>query len=229
MRENLSPRALANIYIGFDFSFDMTESNKATGGILEFFHPYGGGAGFSLNLKGGADKSRRNQRFVRVIDSFQTLKDYKFCTEAEEGANLIYPISGSVGVDEIIHTFIKVERLSELASKDGKIFSDTLTFTTNLTAGITPTLNLNTPAGSLNLKRASIDASVERKDIHQVAIAISPKAGATDVSDLIGERRFARGAAVSVQNPASSVILELERLRNRDEDLRAFDTLRDLQ
>jgi hypothetical protein len=232
LREKLPPKALANIVIGFDFSFDITETNKAENGALEFIHPYLGGGSFALDINGKAEKSRNNVRFFRIIDTFQGLKDYKFCNEEVESANPAYPISGTVGIDEVVNTFIKLERLSKLtitAKSGDNIFSETLKYTTDLTAGVNPTLMLRTAAGSLKLKEASVDASVQRKDIHQVTIAIAPLDKDTHVSDLIGERRFSRGAAVSARNPAAPVILELERLRNRDEDTRLFEQLRLLQ
>jgi hypothetical protein len=43
----LSPADLANTYIGLDFTFDITETNKATSGFLGFTHhayPHSSGA-----------------------------------------------------------------------------------------------------------------------------------------------------------------------------------------
>lgn len=231
----LSEEALVNTYIGFDFTFDITENNKATGGTLEFSNLIPGGK-FFLTLKGGADRSRQNSRFFRVIELLSELRDDPLlngpnspCSEDGQYANFVYPIAGTVGIDEIVLTYAKLRRIQKfrIAKDSGTIFSDTLTFTTILNAGISPKMELNTVTGPIKLTKANIDGSVERKDIHKVAIAMAPRKSVQDVSIV---PYFGRNAPSAIlPDDAGGVILELERLRNRDEDLRTLETFRLLE
>jgi hypothetical protein len=227
--EGLSALSLKNTYIGFDFSFDMEEKNNAKNGSFEFLDPFGRGS-FSLKLSGGVEKTRKNVRFFRVVESFQTIKDYKDCFVDTARANLIYPIAGKVGVDEVVHTFVRLERLTKLpanANKNGSIFSDALTFTTELSAGATPHLIINSGLGGFKLRNASLDAEASRKDIHGLTIAISAKP--KEEAPVLLNRPLLRAAPlVSPENPAAPVIYELERLRNRDEDTQIIERLRPL-
>ncbi len=231
MRETLSAAGLKNIYIGMDFSFDMEEKNDAKNGSLEFSDPFGRGS-FSLTLNGGVEKARQTERFFRVVESFQELKDYKLCSADGAQPNLIYPTSGRVGVDEVVHTFIKLERLTRLSvqkKRDDAIFSDTLTFTTDLSAGANPNLIINSGVGGFRLRNASIETEVRRKDIHKITIAISQAPAAGTVPDVLLNGRILRAAPlVGLANPAAPVIYELERLRNRDDDAQIIERLRPL-
>src|ERR1044071_5649199 len=59
---------LEGTVVGFDFTFKMTENNKATSGTLGFTNPVGGGT-FKLDLTGAAEKQRFNERTFRIIDT----------------------------------------------------------------------------------------------------------------------------------------------------------------
>ena len=100
-----------NRYIGtgiaYTFTFDITEDNKAsfvadpvkliTNGMV------------SVNLSASGDFSRENQRSFVVSETFAKLLQNKIYGCAEEPVrpeNFAYPIAGSVGIAELISTFI---------------------------------------------------------------------------------------------------------------------------
>lgn len=224
---SLTRAALENTYVGYDFTFDLTENNKASGGTLEFLNPFPSGK-FTLALSGGADKKRQNLRFFRIVELLEDLReDAELASStgpcAIEGrANFVYPIAGRVGIEEVLVTYGKLRSVAKFRVKDASVFSDTITFTTKLNAGIKPTLELNSVAGQFRLTKASIDGSVERTDIHKVAIAIAPREQVKDV--IVPYMRTL--VPVATPSDAAGVVLELERLRARDEDQRLFENLR---
>jgi hypothetical protein len=124
------------------------------------------------------------------VDSFQDTQSAKCAKEALR-KNWLYPITGDIGVHEVVATFIKLENarlLGELPSapkplEEGKplkppagevfVFADRLSYTTTLTAGANPVLVMTPTAGrfrAVDLK-ASLDAS--RVDMHKVTIAVA--------------------------------------------------------
>jgi len=269
---------LSNYLIGFDFKLDITEKNNAAGGKLDFINPYIGGK-FSLALSGGAEKTRKSERFFRTIESFDSIAKRKGCGTTEEAEDLIYPIAGKVGLDEVVVTFLELDNSVELRALEKKasgssaesksedagggrrsaanpeeasasapkefpsIFSDTLTFTTKLSAGIKPTLELNSGAGNFKLRNASIDGTSERLDVHQVAVAMSKRAPDVSVvefsAEIVGIAAIAAtasnfsGGAFSRPRPtvitspdATPIILELDRLRNKNDDETILESFR---
>jgi hypothetical protein len=214
--------------VGYDFNIDASENNKLEGGALEFTHLMTGG-NLKLALSGSADKKRMNKRFFRLTESFQQLvRSTEGKCDPAGGRDFLYPITGSIGLDEAVTTYARLGRLSRF--KENTVFSDTLTFTTSLRGGVTPTLALAAGGAGLKLTRGTITKFDERVDEHKVAIAIAPKddAGFGRTSTLfVGPRSAA--SLRREDNPATTVLQELDRLRNRDEDFRLLQQLRQLE
>lgn len=228
---NLSGTTLEATYIGFDFQFDITENNKATAGSLGFTHPFSDGK-FLLNFSGGAERTRQAQRFVRVVQLFSDLKTDTTCGDnGAPYANLVYPIAGKIGLDEVVGTYAAIRRVTGLRKRgkdDKSIFSDELAFTTQLDAGVTPKLEINAVGGQFKLTSASINGTVQRKDIHKVTIAIARK---VDIeADVVRSRQTLRRAvSPGIGSDAANVIDELDRLRQRNDDSRVLESLKAIQ
>jgi hypothetical protein len=170
--------------IGFDFSFAMTENNNASSGVLQFDRPSfkDPGKGFSLDLSASAARSRSNTRKFRIVETLTEIDQAK-CLKSEGRRNLVYPIAGATGLGEVVSTYIRLELLTSfddtpaggVGTLHGKnvVFGDVLKFTTDLTAGATPTLTLTAVAGSLRLTNASFAASATRNDVHDVIVALA--------------------------------------------------------
>jgi hypothetical protein len=229
LASGIPPKEYPRHFVGYDFTMDITENNKLEGGVLEFTHLITGG-NLKVALNGGLDKKRQNQRFFRLYESFDNLiqTTHDKC-DGQATANLLYPIIGAVGLDEAAVTYGRLGRLSKFRMKgdDSAVFSDTLTFTTRLTAGIKPTLTVAAAGSAVKLTNATLNKVDERVDQHKVAIAMAPAATAGFGREMV--LRDTRSSIIREGNPAATVIQELDRLRSRDEDIRLLQQLRSLQ
>ena len=144
---------LKGTYIGYDFDFDITEVNNAgtlgDRGKLTFTKTRPSGS-LTLDLEGAAAMERAAQRTFRIIESLEKLQTAD-CSREGTRANLLYPITGTIGMNEIVRTYVGLERLTTLKpvltgggaevgdipsgpSSTPVVFSDVLTFTTRLGA-----------------------------------------------------------------------------------------------
>lgn len=191
--------------IGYVFSFTNSELNNKNADFT-FTLPFTTGGMFTLGLKAGTDLTRNNARtftlrgrFVHYADvgcrsiRYPT-KDVPLLRATQ--ANILYPIAGKIGVAAVIDTFIALadnqhhEKLNP--------YKDTLTFTTKISASVTPTITLNAPSAErLKLTKGSFGSADSRTDIHQVAIILGLPSKAVKI------RRI-------VLNPKSDIKLVME-------------------
>jgi hypothetical protein len=127
--------------IVYRFTFTITESNNA-GAAAGFKLPLTHGT-FTLGLGGGAERERSGTRDLTVTDTFgETLEEIyevgpdsvkgadgkmrpvlhlerepKACAQEAKGENWIHPITGRIGLDESIRTFVGLSRLQLLDDK----------------------------------------------------------------------------------------------------------------
>lgn len=224
--------------IGMDFTFDITENNSTGGGSLTFTKMFGGDSSFTLNPTAMADRSRQNKREFRILESLAEISR-QTCTRQARQPNLAYPITGRIGLDEVVRTYIAIEKSTDLGfRKDSDVvFSDELNFTTEVKAGLTPTVKLDAAIGSFKVTHAAFAATTSRKDIHKVVIVLAhdPK---LDVDrrllmrrnypiHLFGLRpRAYEGVVSSQMSSRSRVIIELDRKKALGEDARLLELLR---
>ena len=215
----------AKHHIGYDFTLDMQEYNKLEGGKLELTELLTGGS-LKLAFNGGFEKARGNKRFFRLTETFAHLVETtrEHCGSAGR-ADFIYPIAGKVGLDEIVITYGRLGRLSGFAKQSDKgnvVFSDTVTFTTTMTAGISPTLTLAARSHGFKATSATVNDTNQRKDTNMVVVAMAPDQGAGFGIQSIdfGARGFVINSTPLVSraaqipgNPAAAVINELDRIR----------------
>jgi hypothetical protein len=255
--------------IGYDFKFDITEENNADAGQLKLerqgFRP---NSKLTLDFGASATRTRQNTRQFRIVESLAKLKKAN-CPDGPKRPNWIYPIAGRVGIDELVITYIRLERLTRLAKRDPElpnilpppppppppphpphppalkapatappppkkipvVFSDKLTFTTELRTGVTPTLQLATIKGEFRLTLAKMSTEAIRKDVHIVTVALArdgngqePPASllrmAADGTVAISRQGARKVDAVVETNARAKdrVLYELERRRLLDED-----------
>lgn len=227
---------LSSSTIGFDFNFKITETSGLTDGSLSFMSPAHGGS-LTVGLRGGVSKSRVNERIFRVVDNLYDLKRDQSCEPDRLRANFIYPMAGHIGMDEIVVTFAKLRGFTPALTKikdTNNVLSDTLQFTTTLTAGITPTLKVDAGVGSLHLTNFTLNGDIGRTDVHTVNVAIArtapslkmfaaPAVERTGVISpfVVDGARTLTPSSASSGDSESSVINELDRLRYIDR-LREF-------
>jgi hypothetical protein len=183
---------LESIGIVYDFSLtgDETDGLTFNASILEPLR--NGMATYAPAL--GNNTERMNVRTFTVSDNFVTLlklgrgKDDKnhcyFGPSGPPGPNLEYPIAGRIGLDEMVHTFVRLAMSGDLIAPEDpqSAFSlnpagaptmvDTLTFTTTVNAGLQPSISLM-PATGVQLTNASLNGTVQRKDTHMVVIGMA--------------------------------------------------------
>lgn len=179
------PNDLDQTVVGVDLKLNMDETNNASGGKLALLDPLSGGK-FTLDLSGAAEKSRSNERNVRIIDTFTVLKRIaadKECNQQKQRANFLYPISGRIGVGEVVVSYWDVKGLTTYnpnTSAEGAAFSDKLVFKTKLSAGLKPTISITSGPAHLHLSDFSIDGQVVREDKHQLTITLATLAPTKD-------------------------------------------------
>jgi hypothetical protein len=195
---------------------------------------------FSLLADGRFDRTRNALRTFRIVDSFEELYHTRCNDVAPQPENLIYPISGEIGMYEVIKNFIKLQQINNTKAGEVFTFSDTLTFTTFLKAGVQPTLMVGSLSDRFRLTSANGDFSASRNDIHEVVVSMAgdkPRAAgakASGESAISAAKRLgafqsnsslvATTLIQSASNPRDRALLELDRqriiqLQNRSQNL----------
>jgi hypothetical protein len=186
----------ANSEIGYEFTFNITEENISAGSI-GFTKPFTVGGSDKLVLSASADLQRQNLRNFRVFDNFEELAlrfPDRFCIEPP-GPNIIYPITGTIGLWNLVQAFLDLNQSGNLyGSKDKPdvpTIADNLTFTTKLAGTLNPTLSI-TPVGHVfRFTDAGLKFDESRQDIHQVFVVLThPPLKSKKHPLLIAEQRF---------------------------------------
>ena len=203
-------KIIAATSIGFDFKFIMTENSNLTDGELTFFRKSTSPApkgGLEVNLTGSATRERKNIRAFRIIEDLADVARAD-CSPGP-GSNLAYPISGSLRVDEVVRTYIRLERMTDLdeepeadlevekgigsaEKKRTGVFSESLQFKTALTAGAIPTLTLSAVVGNFRLTNATVNGQATRNDDHTLIIAFAQAPDFKDENEKVRKARAAR-------------------------------------
>jgi hypothetical protein len=106
--------------IAYNFNLDMTEVNNFDPTIdLSAPVPFGT---FTTALTGGVDRSRENTRQFTITDTFLTLVqklDEVYCAPYVHVENYMYPITGKIGVDEMVDTFVELALFANLSASAG--------------------------------------------------------------------------------------------------------------
>jgi hypothetical protein len=142
----------------------------------------------SLGLNAASDHQRQTIRNFRTSSTFNDLiGKYSNCG-APRGPNWDYPITGQIGLEEMVRTFVNLneyEGLTGATTKDSvPQLADTLVFQTSLAGSASPKLTLNPLKRGAQLSDASITGAAFRKDNHKVIVALSlppTKVGAVNV------------------------------------------------
>jgi hypothetical protein len=159
----------ADTTIAYEFTFDIHETNNASGDVT-WTLPLTGGT-FDLKASAGSNLRRDAIRNFTITDTFGDLRRAKCSPEILE-KNWIYPIAGEIGVYEVVATFAKMHGVENPVENEKFSFHDTLEFTTFLGAGVQPTLNLTPVTDRSHVSLASADLSAQRTDIHTVTIVL---------------------------------------------------------
>lgn len=195
--------------VTFDFRFNIEENNR-NGGTAGLSDPFTRGA-LAVGLSAAANFQRQTERRFQITNTFYSLHalDPVTCDRiAARAENVIYPLTGIIGVEKVFRDFVDVDLQRTSYGPESKYY-DRLTFSTTYTAGATPALTLTpTPAGGLTGLSAALSAS--RADVHEVTLNLARGKRVTPAA-LEGARREA--AAESLRNANFTRIEDLFILR----------------
>jgi hypothetical protein len=190
---------LRTAFIGYDFDFHITETNDIAGatsggrGKLTFTDKHK--ATSKIEIEGAAERERKAQRTFRIIESLEQLRTAD-CSSEKARENWVYPITGSIGMYEIVRTYVGLERLTTLVSRPRPgpgafggadkplppgvtgdapvVFSDVLEYTTSLGVGVRPTIELNASGiGKFRLSGLSLFGDASRVDVHKLTVVLT--------------------------------------------------------
>jgi len=184
--EELRPEAVrmavatyAQSAIAYEFTFEITEDNN-NNGLLNLRDPFGRGF-FSLSIGSVThNRQRKSNRNFLISEYFSTLAlnlSAKTCkSSGTRNKDWIYPITGRIGLAESIDTFLELDRRIGLYPK-GKdaspTFADTLTFETEMSGSLGPSITLTPVTSRLHVSGGSGTFSAKRKDSHKVVVTLS--------------------------------------------------------
>ena len=227
-----------NAAISLEFSLKMTERNDI-GGEIGILRPFLTGASL-VGLKASNNRSRQNFRNFRVTDTWGdlVLEQQRKCGDVPPAtANFNYPITGNIGIYEMLDTYARLNEETTFAKgAKGPVdnaFVDELTFTTALSGSIDPSFTRTSISGrDLVVRNASAGIGLGRTDEHQLIIAAYiPKevpAAAPKPSLAVPRQRTSRRIITNSEAIASQAIDRLIAKRFLF-GLDPLTTLRDLQ
>lgn len=182
MEDTWSDRAIIEKFIksavAYDFAFDMAETNNL-GATFDFLgilkHTTGSAA-----LMAGADRKRQNIRTFTITDTFEGLLNIQnpaeYCKPYVAAKNIIYPVTGTIGLGEMVFTFANLTLFSNLGGVEHKgppTMTDKLVFTTTLSGSLTPKIIFAQAFRGAQIADASLVVEASRSDTHQVIVALA--------------------------------------------------------
>jgi hypothetical protein len=220
--------------IAYEFQFTITENNKNSASA-SFLMPLTDGK-FSLGISGGKNLQRQSDRNFVIAETFEDVISAE-CTGNTAEKHWAYPITGNVGLDEVVRTFIKLEQMTKLRGLADKIdanriatFADKLFFTTSFNGEVDPSVELNPGRlNSLKLAKASASIGADRTDVHKVTIAMAveiPAGAPPPAARLVPQSAIIESARPAPPTAKNRALLELDRQRLFDRDQSLIDALR---
>ena len=167
--------------VAYNFKLDMTEINNADGSlnIGSLF----GRRLFGIALQAGLDRTRENTRTFTVTDNFgELVKGLTGCKNELVGPNYIYPITGRIGVEDMIEEFVYMSIFGNLGAetttaatvpKGPPTLVDALAFTTKISGSVNPMVAFSPVGKELGVTTAGVDFAASRMDLHQVVVGLA--------------------------------------------------------
>jgi hypothetical protein len=161
-------RNYMNSAIAYDFEFLIEEDNNASASA-GFFVPLFGEGEVGAGAGGSVGKSRAGERRFKTAETFGDLVKLKCPLDFEPPRkNLLYPMTGSIGIAKIMNTFID---LSEMGGGQDD-FTDKITFATTVSGGANGTLVLLPITDQFRLVKADAAIDAKRIDRHNLIVSL---------------------------------------------------------
>lgn len=207
--------------VAYEFDFNITRTDEF-GGDLDLLSTFTLGT-LKTNVGGGFKGQRNTSRNFKLIDVFgdmlvnrPTIRECNALRRPPHkprAPNTAYPMTGSLNLREILDTFISLTQSANLVGnfvdkRDVPTFSETMIFTTTISAGVAPTLELEPLGRSLEISNAKAGFGSSRLDVHKLTLTLTlPPQGKLTVAQ---QRSLQREAALDE--------LERQRVRAIDAD-----------
>lgn len=156
--------------IAYQFEFNITETGTG-GASAGFAAPFSPGAGWAFGGGASVLKIREGARKFATFETFAGLIKLD-CVKhgyVKPSGNPVYPLTGSVGISEVMNTFIDLTELG--GGRD--TFTDTLTFTTKLNSELSGSITLLPIKNNTRLVRADAKLTAERNDMHKLLVTLT--------------------------------------------------------
>jgi hypothetical protein len=194
-KKNFYMRLYYNNSIAFSFRFKITDTNESSlspSWKLPFLMN-GNLSSLSLGGSVGDTKQRESDRNVKILLSFEDLHGlncYNVPQNAGSIRSLYYPITGSIGVSEVINEYLMIleQSITDQEIDDGKKaieikklkqiydktngYADIISFTTTVNGSLTPSITL-APTVRETFSLSGILKGT-RIDLHSVGLGLSP-------------------------------------------------------
>jgi hypothetical protein len=171
--------------VAYDFELQGTEVNNLDAEVdlaKPFIH-----SKFTLGIKGGLDRMRKNDRTFTITDKFSGLvglpntycdgHDVQQTYNYNVPPNYLYPIAGKIGVVLLVQDFINLTLFANLSKKSTPqgppTLVDALTFTTAISGTLTPTIVFSPVGTALNVTNATLTGVASRTDVHTVTMGLA--------------------------------------------------------
>lgn len=159
---------LSKVSAVYTFDFDVVESNKTSAGAA-FKLPWLTEA-LDAGVGGGVELTRHGSRVFGAEDSWaELIADDRICDNTfQRSKNPIYPLTGSIGIGNVVKTFIDID--DQGGAKDN--FVDELTFTTAISGSASAGLTLDLAPKRIRPTSISGSYGASRIDTHKLKLSL---------------------------------------------------------
>ncbi|MCA6123729.1 hypothetical protein J6500_17755 [Bradyrhizobium sp. WSM 1704] len=173
--------------VAYNFNLEMTENNDI-GTDINLLKPFTGSS-LTMGISADFNRQRVNTRTFTITDTFGGLIrniGVDYCDQQHMVTeNYVYPITGRVGVEKMVHDFINMTLFANLQgnTSDGKgppTLVDALEFTTLISGSATPRITFSPLGTGLSVTDASVTGKLSRTDLHKVTIGLAIDKGSVD-------------------------------------------------
>lgn len=166
------------------YSFDLDIQREADNGISINLIDAFTNSDRKYDIGGGVKREQKARRQFQISDKFIDLanlympdRDGRSKCPGKPEVNYAYPISGTVGLEETVSTFLTLNDMAGIQqAASGGVgvtrFTDELVFTTTLTGRLNPKIVFDPVGIGGNSPDAGLTNSYKRVDKHQVTVSI---------------------------------------------------------
>lgn len=154
--------------IAYDFEFKITEANNASASV-GFLVPFFSTGKLAADAGAGLEKSRTGERRFKTVETFAELVKLDCDDYEQPRKNILYPMTGSIGMAKIMNTFIDLTELG--GGKD--IFTDTITFVTKVSGEAGTVVELLPVTNQFRVVGAEGHVDASRNDEHKLIVSLT--------------------------------------------------------